>query len=177
VRESLTSISSAATIFFIATSQPARADFTCRAEKGLTVCQPEGLVGPMDRIKQSHLLFETNNCSVGQMSASGETDWTEQRYTGEIHVVVRYECQIPLTATPQSGTEKKQRTKESVSAKYDFACALREFKYFASGFDHFNDGSRGHWDSQGSSRPIPWQKIVSNGTGAHLGALFKVWCE
>ncbi|SIO44711.1 hypothetical protein SAMN05443247_05493 [Bradyrhizobium erythrophlei] len=179
MRQSVKGISAAAIIFFTVTVQSARADFSCRDEKSLTVCQPEDLVqnGPKDRIKQSRILFETNNCLVGEISASGQSDWTAATYADEIHVVVRYECQIPQTTVPQSDLGKKQRTTENVNAKYDFACALREFKYFASGFDHFNDGSRSHWDSQGSSRPIPWQKIYSGGVGAHLGSLFKVWCE
>jgi hypothetical protein len=177
--KSLTSISAVATVLITITSQSARADFSCRDEKSLPVCQPKDLIanGPMDRIKQSRLLFETNNCLVGQISASGQYDWTGAPYAGEIHVVIRYECQIPQTTAPQSDTSRKQRSKENVSAQYDFACTLGEFKYFASGFDHFNDGSRSHWDSQGSSRPIPWQKITAGGNRAHLGSLFKVWCE
>jgi hypothetical protein len=173
------SVSVAAIILFSVTSQSARAAFSCRDEKSLTVCQPEDdLVtgGPKDRLRQSRILFEANNCLAGEILASGQSDWTAAPYAGEIHVVVRYECQIGATG-PQSDNGKKQRTKESVSARYDFACALREFKYFASGFDYFNDGSRNHWDSQGSSRPIPWQKIYSDGGGARLGSLFKVWCE
>jgi hypothetical protein len=127
MRQSVTAISVAAVILFTVTSQSARADFSCRDEKSLTVCQPEDdLVtnGPKDRIKKSRILFETNNCLAGEISASGSSDWTSAPYAGEIHVVVRYECQIPQTTVPQSDTGKKQRTKENVSAKYDFACAL-----------------------------------------------------
>jgi hypothetical protein len=167
MRQSVTGISAAAIILFNVTSQSSRADFSCSDEKSLTVCQPEDLItnGAKDRIRQSRILFDTNNCLAGEISASGQSGWTAAPYAGEIQVVVRYECQIPQTAVPQSDTAKKQRTRENVSAKYDFACALREFKYFASGFDHFTDGSRSHWDSQGSSRPIPWQKITSGGAG------------
>jgi hypothetical protein len=166
-------------ILFTVTSESVRAEFSCRDEKNLTVCQPDDSLanGPKDRIRQSRLLFETNDCSVDELSASGQSDWTAAPYTGEIRVAVRYECRIPQTTAQQSDAAGKQRIKESVSAKYDFACALGEFKYFASGFHHFDDGSRGHWDSQGSSRPIPWQKIISDGAGASLGPLFKVWCE
>src|SRR3981081_1041686 len=177
--QSLASISAIAKILLTITSQSTRADFSCRDEKSLPVCQPEDLTtnGPMNRIKQSRLLFETNNCLVGQISASGQLDWTGAPYVGEIQVVIRYECQIPQTTAPQSEASKKQTTKENVSARYDFACAHRIFKYFASGFDHFDDGSRSHWDSQGSSRPIPWQKITAVGDHVHLGSLFNVWCE
>jgi hypothetical protein len=179
MHQSVTAISAAIVILFTVASESARAEFSCKDEKSLTVCQPDDFLanGPKDRIRQSRLLFETNDCSVGELSASGQTGWTPAPYAGEIRVVVRYECQIPQTAVQQSDTAGRQRIKESVSAKYDFACALGEFKYFASGLDHFNDGSRGHWDSQGTSRPIPWQKIISGGAGAQLGPLFKVWCE
>jgi hypothetical protein len=78
---------------------------------------------------------------------------------------------------PQSEIGRKRTTKETFSARYDFECALRNFKYFASGFDYFDDGSRSHWDSQGSSRPIPWQKIAAGGDHVRLDSLFKVWCE
>jgi hypothetical protein len=178
MRQSVTGIWAATIFLLIVTSQSARADFSCRDEKSLTVCQPEDLVtkGVKDRLKQSRILFETNNCSVGEISVSGQSDWTAAPYAGEIHVVVRYECQIPQTMVPLSDIGKKQRTKESLNGQYDFACALGEFKYSSSGFDYFNDGSRMHWDSQGSSRPIPWEKIYSGGD-RHLSPLFKVWCD
>lgn len=49
--------------------------------------------GLLDRIKRSRSLFETNNCLVGQISASGQSDWTGAPYAGEIQVVIKYECQ------------------------------------------------------------------------------------
>lgn len=172
-------VSVAAAVLLAAASQSSRAAFSCTDENNLTVCQPENdLVtsSPKDRLRQSRLLFEENNCLAGEIIASGQFDWNAPPYAGEIHLVVRYECKIGDTGL-QSDEGKKQRTRESVSARYDFACALREYKYFASGFDYFNDGSRSHWDSQGSSKPIPWQKLYSGAMGARLDSLFKIWCE
>lgn len=175
--QSLAKISAVAAILLTITSQSTRAEFSCRDEKSLPVCQPEDLStnGAMDRIKQSRLLFESNNCLVGQISVSGQSDWTGVPYAGELQVIIRYECQISQATQPE--TRKKLTTKQNASARYDFACASRSFKYFASGFDHFDDGSHSHWDSQGSSRPIPWQKITAKGNHVHLGPLFKIWCE
>src|SRR5713101_715203 len=67
MRQSVTAISAVIVILFTVTSESASAYFRCRDEKSLTVCQPEDLLtsGPKDRIKQSRILFETNNCLVG----------------------------------------------------------------------------------------------------------------
>jgi hypothetical protein len=178
--QSLRTICAVAVTLFVVTCQSARADFNCRSEKALPVSQPEVLVAdcPTEKVRQSRLLFETNNCLVSQIYASGQSDGSGAVNAGTIHVDIKYECQIFQTRPPVSETSnKKYRTKENVSAQYDFACALRDFKYFASGFDHFIDGSRSHWDSQGVSKTIPWQKITAGGDRAHLDSLFKVWCE
>ncbi|MCA1474303.1 hypothetical protein [Bradyrhizobium sp. NBAIM08] len=177
--KSAISVSLAPIVLFAVTSQPAGAAFSCKGEKSLTVCQPQDDLatdGPKDRVRQSRVLFEENSCSAGEILASGPSDWTAPPYADEIHVVVTYECQIRSMGA-RSDNSTKQRTKESAIARYDFACAHKQYKYFASGFDFFSDGSRSHWDSQGSSRPIPWQKLDFGGGGARLRALFKVWCE
>jgi len=82
MRQSVTAISAVIVILFTVTSESARAYFSCRDEKSLTVCQPEDLLtsGPKDRIKQSRILFETNNCLVGEVSASGQSNWTAAPY-------------------------------------------------------------------------------------------------
>ena len=125
MRQSVKGISAAAIIFFTVTVQSARADFGCRDEKSRTVCQPEDLVqnGPKGRIKQSRILFETNNCLVRYPRRDSPIG-PQQFMRTKSHVVVRYECQIPQTTGPQSDLGKKQRTTESVNAKYDLACAL-----------------------------------------------------
>jgi|ERR1700722_4528210 len=169
----------AMTILVIATSQSARASFSCKDANGATICQPEDIVanGPKNRMRQSQILFNVNDCLVKEISVSGQADWTPPPYASEINIVIRYECLISQTTLPPTDPQVKLRIQQDVNARYDFACALREFKYFASGFDRFNDGSNSHWDSQGSSRPIPWRNLIYAGSDRRLASLFDIWCK
>jgi hypothetical protein len=69
MRQSVTAISAAIIILFTVTSESARADFSCRDEKSLTICQPEDLPtnGPKDRIKQSRII-ELKNIILRRVS-------------------------------------------------------------------------------------------------------------
>ena len=157
-------------------SNPAQADFGCSTESGLTVCQPEAETSPdlKDRLEQSRLLFERDDCLVIKQSISGQAEWIARGYPYEIRLSIGYECRFQPRSSDGVG---KRRIKQSSTAIYDFACSRREFKYFESGFDFFGDDTRMHWDSQGSSRPIPWQGIIIGARNPRLMPLFKVWCE
>ena len=125
-----------------------------------------------DRMKRSRILFENKMCLVTEISLSGDTEWKPT--PDEVRIYVRYECKRPQNEPGQStATLARQIT----TARYQFSCALRQYKYFASGFDIRDDGSRIHWDSQGTSREIPWQNLTVGNSDRRLMPLFRTWCE
>ena len=122
-----------------------------------------------ERLVQSRKVFENDLCVVNDLNAA-------HSLPGEVAIHVKYDCKI--SPAPNSATERNQRIRETASARYDLACFRMEYKYFASGFDYYVGGSRMHWDSQGSSRPLPW-RLIGNGTEKDLKilSLYKIWCN
>jgi hypothetical protein len=136
---------------------PARADFNCKEEDGSTVCDPESQTSYInDRMRQVRKLFESTNCAVSEMSSFGTTELIGLLPPTRVKIAIRYECQILEPSSSNPG-----RIKESGTEGYEFDCGTGLFKFYASGFDFFNDGKRMHWDSQGTSRPLPWRRITT----------------
>jgi hypothetical protein len=155
-------------------NQAAYADFSCKFDSDQMTCLPSNPVSEdlSDRVKRSRILFENKLCVVNEVSLSGDTEWNPTPY--EIHIYVRYECKKSKNGSDQStATAERQMT----TARYQFSCALRQYKFFASGFDILENGTRSHWDSQGTSREIPWQPLVIGTNDSRLAPLFRTWCE
>jgi hypothetical protein len=153
-------------------------DFNCKEDNGLAVCNPETKNSDIDsRTKRMRNLFESQNCVVFEVSSSRATGATELSGSlaprdGKItEIVVRYACQ--LSDTPSSATRK---IKEEGRERYEFDCANSLFHFYASGFDVFKDGRRMHWDSQGTSRPIPWRAIPMT-DNPKLISVYEIWCH
>jgi hypothetical protein len=146
---------------------PAKADFSCEYDNGREACQPSIQAELEGRIGLTRALFEGNNCSVQSISVSGRSDWDTSPYLYEMGVIVKHKCEFEGQAIARTVT----------TARYTFACSLREFKYYESGFDYDNDGKRMHWDSQGTSKPLPWRNILYAPNKVHLEELFDIWCK
>ena len=144
-------------LVFMLSNQTARADFSCKFDNDILACLPASPVSEdlTERMKRSRILFENKLCVVDEISVSGDADWKPTPY--EVRIYVRYECKRPQNESAQSiATPARQTT----TARYQFSCALRQYKFFASGFDIHENGTRSHWDSQGTSREIPWQTLA-----------------
>lgn len=164
---------------FIVSIQPARADLSCKYESGAPVCVSAGSVSDdlSDRMRKSRILFESKRCRVSEITLSGDAGWPPQS-PFEVRIYLRYECESSQDESAQpTAVREKQISKYTATARYEFSCALRQYKFFASGFDIHNDGTRSHWDSQGSSREIPWQDLTVGSSDPHLTPLFRTWCD
>jgi len=160
-------------IVFIFNNAVARADPTCRYDNAVIACLPDKPVSEdlSDRMKRSRILFENELCLVNEIFLSGDADWKPT--PNEVSILVRYECKRPQGAAQSVATPARQTT----AARYQFSCALRQYKFFASGFEIHDNGTRSHWDSQGTSREIPWQNLAIGNRDARLTPLFRTWCE
>jgi hypothetical protein len=103
-----------------------------------------------NRIGQTRALFERNNCSVERISFSGRSDSSASPDLYEMGIIVSHKCEFTGRAVART----------MANARYTFACALREFKYYESGFDYDSGGKRMHWDSQGTSKAAPLEKDI-----------------
>jgi hypothetical protein len=160
-------------LVLILNNEAARADLSCKYDNAATACLPDNPVSEAltDRIKQTRILFEGALCQVKEITLSGEAEAKPD--SSEVRITVRYECKTPQNEPAKSGMPVREIT----TARYRFLCALREYKFFATGFDIFDNGKNSHWDSQGSSAEIPWQTIPASHRDTHLTPLFRLWCE
>lgn len=164
---------------FMVSIQPAHADLSCKYESEAPVCVPAGSVPDdlSDRMRKSRILFESKRCRVSEITLSGNAGWPPPS-PSEVHIYLRYECESSQDESARpTAVREKQISKYTATARYEFSCALRQCKFFASGFDIHNDGTRSHWDSQGSSRQIPWQDLTVGSSDPHLRPLFRTWCD
>lgn len=127
------------------------------------------------RTRLSVELFDKNLCRVNEISLSNDA-WTKAT-TDEVEIYIRYECGYPQNEASSSNTQQNTKLRYQATARYEFLCAPHQYKMFESGFDFYSNGSRMHWDSQGSSRPIPWQNLPVEGRDRRLVSLFRLWCE
>jgi len=155
-------------------NQVARADLSCKYDNAAVACIPTAPVSEelTDRIKRSRILFESTLCQVNEITLSGDTE--AKLDPAEVRMLVRYECKKSRNEPTQpSATPVRQIT----TARYQFSCALRQYKSFSSGFDIFDNGRKSHWDSQGTSREIPWRDLANGNGDTRLTPLFRTWCE
>jgi hypothetical protein len=86
---------------------------------------------------------------------------------------IGYTCYIPPDLTKST-----YRVEESGTEKWKFNCALKEYKFYASGFDKYNGGRFVRWDTQGTAhtaRPTPWRPILVG--GALTKSIFNQICQ
>ena len=155
----------------------ANATTVCRSDEGIINCSSPTVSSAelSNRMRRSAKLFETNLCRVKELSSSNDT-WAADQ-TDEIAIYIRYSCDYSQSETSSSNSQQNTRLRYDATAKYEFLCAPRQYKMFESGFDLYSNGARMHWDSQGSSRPIPWHKVTSEERDRRLVPLFHIWCE
>jgi hypothetical protein len=108
-------------------------------------------------------------CTIHQFESSGAGAIDPPHITNR-EMLIRYTCDIPPDLT-----KSRYRVEESGTERYNFNCARREFKFYASGGDKYNDGKWLHWDSQGTARPLPWRPIL--GAGALTKSIFDQICQ
>ena len=91
----------------------------------------------------------------------------------KIEMLIGYTCDIQPDLTKST-----YRVKESGTEKWNLNCTLKEFKFYASGFDTYNGGRFVRWDTQGTARterPIPWRPIAAG--GALIKSVFDQICQ
>ena len=149
------------------------AGLSCRYESEVTTCSPASSVSEhlAGRMQQSRSLFENERCRVSEVGLSDDADRSKLP-PYEIGIYVRYDC-----GSSEKELTQKPQNRYTATARYEFSCALKQYKFFESGFDIHSDGTRSHWDSQGTSRPIPWQYLAVGNRDARLVLLFQVWCN
>jgi hypothetical protein len=161
-----------------ASVEPAHADLVCKYESevpAVPACIPASALSDnlSNRMRQSRILFENKLCRVDEITLSGSAEWPPPP-PFEVSIYLRYGCSSQNEPAQSTAARKLKYT---ATARYQFSCALRQYKFFASGFDIRNDGTRSHWDSQGSSREIPWQDLAVGNSDPHLTPLFQTWCD
>jgi hypothetical protein len=157
--------------------QSGDARIVCKSSGHRMDCNPTSLVSEelSGYMQRSLELFEKNLCRVNEASLSNEA-WTKET-ADEVEFYIRYECDYSQGETNPSTSQQKVKLGYRATARYEFLCAPQQYKMFESGFDFYSNGTQMHWDSQGSSRPIPWRQLPVEDRDRRLIPLFRIWCE
>lgn len=105
-------------------------------------------------LKSALSVRQRDACTINKFDGEA-TGAIDSLHITQIEMLLGYSCDIP--ADP---TKSTYRVQERGTERYNFNCGTKEFKFYASGFDKYNDGKWLHWDSQGTARPIPWRPIL-----------------
>jgi len=153
----------------LAYGAPAEAGFSCNWRGGVTDCGAENSQDLFARIEKAKALFESSSCEVTELSASsdGQSTWAGPNYSDLLEVVVAHQC--------RKADDPSAPLKQSSRARYGFSCPAKTYTYYESGFDYDASGKRMHWDSQGTSTPIP-PRSVSETNNTLAKALYQAWC-
>ena len=149
-------------------SATAEAGFSCVWQEGEPECSsPAGIEDFPIRLRKTRALFEMDGCRVSKIMAwsEGSAPWAGAGYPDGMEVMVSYKC-----------TDAQARPKQQSNARYGFICASRMQTYYESGFDFGADGKPMHWDSQGTSTPIP-PAPLAKARNKLVEPLYKTWCE
>lgn len=134
--------------------------WSCSLSGQAILCSSDGVLsdtsyeGLEQKLKLALHLSKPDACAIHRFDSSG-AGAVDPPHITEIEMLVGYTCDIPPDLTKST-----YRVEESGTERYNFNCAQREFKFYASGFDKYNGGRSVHWDSQGTARPIPWRPIL-----------------
>jgi hypothetical protein len=113
-----------------------------------------------NKIKNSINMKFSGNCSVSKIIAYGVWNANNGNILGA-RVMYNYECK---ESKDNLNISKKYLIKTEATRQIRFDCANTLFWSYESGFEIFNDGSRMHWDSQGTSQQRPWRIVQSSDT-------------
>jgi hypothetical protein len=105
-------------------------------------------------------LLNGTRCTVIAFDSSGKTASDEPPTLASVEISAEYRCAIA-----NDGATEQRRVAETGHKRYSLDCVRSLFKFYASGFDIYIDGSRSHWDSQGTARPIPWRVLEPDPKG------------
>jgi hypothetical protein len=114
-----------------------------------------GIIG--EKMTEVIKAFTAKSCDVKTISGDIEIEPSKAPVVTSVDMFVKYACK-----TPADNERAVYRTEEEGNEHYRYDCRGELFKFYANGFDRYNDGKSMHWDSQGTSRELPWAPILTN---------------
>lgn len=128
-------------------------------------------------VKMNELLnfFGSRGCIIDDLQFGGHGDHHDKTSRIVARTSLYVGCTYNKSQPHNEGLFVKKTTEH---ARYDFDCLNKLYKYYASGFDFFNNGAQSHWDSQGTSRELPWAPVSQSRYGVpdNIAQVYSLVC-